>query len=84
MKKKTSIYQLMNQMVHEEGSKKASRHEQTNEPCVFLGKPTIDPAYQKQMKRRKKRANQPYFPALDSLDVPPLICPLEFEEEQDD
>lgn len=84
MKKKTAVHQIMSPFMQGEEQKKASGHQQTNEPCVFLGKPTIDPAYQKQIKRRKKRASLPYFPPLDSLDVPPLLCPLDFEEEQTD
>lgn len=83
MNKKIVRRPLSPQIIQEE-EKKAPYLEPTKEPCVFLGKPKIDPAYQKQINRRKKRVNQPYFPSLDSLDVPPLLCPLEFDEEQND
>lgn len=83
MKKKTTVQKMIRQIVKEELQNQGLGNEQSK-PCVVLGKPTIDPDYQKQIKRRKKRTNQPYFPSFDSLDVPPLLCHLEFDDEQND
>ena len=70
MKKKTD------QMVKEELQKQAAKADFAdagNKPHVVLGRPTLDPAYQERIKRRRRRRNQPYVPPLDHLDTPPLL-----------